>query len=195
MTMAGDGVEGGFADPVRDAAAAFRVLMTAMARPGEIACLTVAAPPAPLSVAAGAALLTLCDPETPLWLAPSHDTGAVRAWIAFQTGAPLTGPAGAVFAVGRWDEMPVADFPVGTPDFPDRSTTLIAELPRLANDGTALRGPGIAEMAHLSLPDVSALRQARFPLGLDAYLTCGDRLAALPRSTRVGPAARNRDAT
>jgi alpha-D-ribose 1-methylphosphonate 5-triphosphate synthase subunit PhnH len=42
-------------------------------------------------------------------------------------------------------------------------------------------------MAALSLPEVAAFQaNARaFPLGLDFLFTCGDRLAALPRSTRV----------
>jgi alpha-D-ribose 1-methylphosphonate 5-triphosphate synthase subunit PhnH len=39
----------------------------------------------------------------------------------------------------------------------------------------------------LTLPEVAAFRanRALFPLGLDFFFTCGDRLAALPRSTVV----------
>jgi alpha-D-ribose 1-methylphosphonate 5-triphosphate synthase subunit PhnH len=50
-----------------------------------------------------------------------------------------------------------------------------------------LEGPGIETQARLDLPDPAAFRRnhARFPLGLDFFFTCGDRLAAVPRSTRV----------
>ena len=61
----------------------------------------------------------------------------------------------------------------------------------MRGDGAVLTGPGIADAARLSLPDVAAFRanRALFPLGLDFFFTCGDRLAALPRSTVVAQAA------
>lgn len=71
-------VLGGFQDAPVDAAHAFRTAMTVMARPGEIRALIGCEPPAPLSVAAGTLLLTLCDAETnvhwrvkptPMWCA------------------------------------------------------------------------------------------------------------------------------
>jgi alpha-D-ribose 1-methylphosphonate 5-triphosphate synthase subunit PhnH len=39
----------------------------------------------------------------------------------------------------------------------------------------------------LNLPETAAFRanRAHFPLGFDTILTCADRLAGLPRSTRV----------
>jgi alpha-D-ribose 1-methylphosphonate 5-triphosphate synthase subunit PhnH len=77
-------LDGGFATPPVDAAHAFRAIMTAMAQPGTIVTLAGAVPPAPVSVAAGVALLTLCDPETPLFL------GARRTIRAFATGSPFT---------------------------------------------------------------------------------------------------------
>ncbi len=182
-------LEGGFRDAPRDAAIAFRALMTAMARPGYIETVSGAEPPAPLSLAAGVALLTLTDPDTPVFLAGNLDTDAVRAWIAFHTGAPFSGPSHAAFAVGPWASlMPLERFPAGTPEYPDRSTTLIVECASLEATGTTLSGPGIRETSMLKLPDPNTMRwnNARFPLGLDFYLTCGARLAALPRSTRIG---------
>ena len=55
-------------------------------------------------------------------------------------------------------------------------------------EGTRLSGPGIRDSAALSLPelDMFVRNNALFPLGLDFYFTCGDRVAALPRSTRIG---------
>ena len=181
-------LEGGFATPAVEAALAFRAVMQALARPGRIETVAGALPPAPCSMAAGVVLLTLLDPTTPLYLAPSHDHPALRDWIAFHTGAPLAAPADAMFALGDWAALqPVTRFAIGTDDYPDRSATLIVEMDRLEGQGARLAGPGIAGQALLSLPETAAFRANRdlFPLGFDTILTCGDRLAGLPRSTRV----------
>ena len=149
-----EALTGGFGDAPVESARAFRGAMNAMARPGRIEELAGAEPPAPLSVAAGVLVLTLCDAETPVYLAGDHDAPAVREWITFHTGAPFAGPEGAMFALGSWEALgPLAAYPVGTPEYPDRSTTLIVEMPELAAEGAVLRGPGIRETARLSLPE------------------------------------------
>lgn len=180
-------LEGGFADVPVDAAHAFRQIMNAMARPGLICDVAGVAPPAPLSVAAGVVILTLCDPDTPVYLSPGSDNAAVRAWITFHTGAPFCSPVEAQFAVGVWDELPIDAFALGTAEYPDRSTTLIVERPSLDATGATLRGPGIKDQAALNLPtlDVFQANAALFPLGLDFIFTCQSRLAALPRTTKV----------
>lgn len=181
-------LDGGFADPSIDAAHAFRAAMEAMARPGTIHRVAGAAPPEPVSVAAAVLLLTLVDPETPLALTGAADRPAVRDWVRFHCGAPIGAPGEAAFVLGRWSDLvPLQTYRFGTPDYPDRSATLIVEVDRLEPRGTRLRGPGIREEAALSLPDPVALaaNAARFPLGLDFFFCCGDRLAALPRSTAV----------
>ena len=186
--MQATALAGGFDNPATQSAHAFRSVMEAMARPGRIQNIQGAMPPAPLSVAAGTVLLTLCDTDTPVYLAGKADTDDVRKWLAFHTGAPLSGPSHAMFAVGDWDAlMPLSGYPVGTPEYPDRSTTLIVECDELEADGATLRGPGIKSEATLSLPETRAFQSNRalFPLGLDFIFTCGDRLAALPRSTEV----------
>ncbi|WP_026758831.1 phosphonate C-P lyase system protein PhnH [Sediminimonas qiaohouensis] len=182
-------LEGGFADAPRDAAHAFRACMNAMARPGRIETLRGATPPAPLSQAAGTLLLTLCDADTPVHLAGAHDCDAVRQWLAFHTGAPLAhARTDATFAIGVWDALlPLSDYPIGTARYPDRSATLVVEMDSLTATGARLTGPGIADSAALSLPDIAALRanHALFPQGLDFYFAAGEHLAALPRSTNV----------
>ncbi|MGQ0565662.1 MAG: phosphonate C-P lyase system protein PhnH [Gemmobacter sp.] len=186
--MTTDVLSGGFDDAPVQSAHAFRHILEAMARPGTIRTVTGAAPPAPLSVAAGVALLTMVDGTTPLHLAGAADCRAVRDWIAFHIGAPLVAAEDADFAVGTWDALqPVTRFRIGQPDYPDRSATLIVELDRLTNHGPCLTGPGIATGTWLSLPETAAFRanRAPFPLGFDCLFTCGDRLAGLPRSTRV----------
>ncbi len=183
-----DALSGGFADPPIDAARAFRACLDVMARPGRIAELGGAVPPAPLSVAAGTLALTLLDGTTPVHLVGAHDTAAVREWITFHIGAPFAGAAEAAFAIGTWDALtPVDRFAIGTPEYPDRACTLIVECDALEPRGARLTGPGIKDEAHLSLPEGEAFRanRALFPLGFDAFLTAGTRIAGLPRSTTV----------
>ncbi|MDH2327338.1 phosphonate C-P lyase system protein PhnH [Cereibacter sp. SYSU M97828] len=177
-------LEGGFTDQPRQSATAFRAALDAMARPGTIHTVAGAQPPA-LSIAAGVLLLTLADRTTSLWLAPP--LSAARDWITFHTGATFSAPEDAQIAIGAWHDLPVARFPIGRPDYPDRSATLIVEMPDLTATGPRLTGPGIKDHANLSLPETEAFRMnaTAFPLGLDFFFTAGDRLAALPRTTKV----------
>ena len=186
--MQADTLDGGFSDPAIQSAAVFRQVMEAMARPGTIYTVEGGLPPAPLSIAAGTVLLTLCDPDTPIHLAGPLDCDAVRAWIAFHTGAPIVGPSHCMFAIGGWDDLsPLSAYSIGTSEYPDRSATLIVEQDQLDHQEATLAGPGIKDRASLSLPDTQAFQEnaANFPLGLDFILTSGDCLAALPRSTKV----------
>lgn len=181
-------LDGGFPDAPVQAAAAFRAVMRALARPGTLERISGARPPAPLSAAAGGVVLTLCDPETPLHLAGAADCGTVRDWITFHTGAPLVGRDAAMFALGSWRALlPLSDYRHGTPDYPDRSASLIVEMEHLSARGARLRGPGIRDVSALSLPETEAFQDnaRRFPLGLDFIFCCGDRVAALPRTTHV----------
>jgi alpha-D-ribose 1-methylphosphonate 5-triphosphate synthase subunit PhnH len=100
----------------------------------------------------------------------------------------LVGAEAAQFAIGTWAALnPVDRFAIGQPDYPDRSTTLIIEMPNLSTKGPRLTGPGIKSAAQLSLPETAAFaaNQALFPLGFDCFLTAGTEVAGLPRSTRV----------
>ena len=135
-TASSQRLHGGFAKPSFDAAYAFRAILDAMARPGTIQTLAGAAPPPPLSPAAGAVLLTLCDATTPLHLAGGHDCAALRDWITFHCAAPLVDAASASFALGTWKALhPLSRFAIGLPDYPDRAATLIVEMPQLKEIG------------------------------------------------------------
>ena len=180
--------EGGFADAPVDAAHAFRAALSAMSRPGRVEVLDRARPPEPLSAAAGTLILTLCDGETPLYLAGAHDNPAVRDWITFHTGAPFADAADAMFAIGAWDAlMPLAAYATGTPEYPDRAATLIVETGGIRLAAMRLAGPGIRETIAADLPAalLSAPERQGFPLGLDFFFTHGTSLTALPRTTRL----------
>lgn len=191
-------VEGGLADPVFGAQSIFRALMEAFAEPGRIADFgpRVSAP-LPLVPAAAAILAALADGDTPVWMAEPQGAGEAAArWLRFQTGAPVTAdPGAAAYALLPAGDDPSAwsRFPRGTPEFPDRSATLL--LPVAAFTGGAplvLSGPGIAAertIAPTGLPEgivgFLAENRAGFPLGVDLVLVCGTAALALPRSTRI----------
>jgi alpha-D-ribose 1-methylphosphonate 5-triphosphate synthase subunit PhnH len=119
------------------------------------------------------------------------DCAELRGWVAFHTGAPLASRAECQFALGRWGDLtPLDGYAIGTSEYPDRSATLIVEVETLAATGltaSVLTGPGIRDSARLCLPEKAAFQANHrlFPLGLDFLLTCGNRLAALPRSTQI----------
>jgi alpha-D-ribose 1-methylphosphonate 5-triphosphate synthase subunit PhnH len=188
----------GFSDPVLASQAVFRAVMEAMARPGQITELGVSiAPPAPLGIAAAALALTLLDFETAVWLDPTLAVAPeVDGWLKFHTGAPrATDPAAAAFAfIAEPAAMPGFDaFGLGSVEYPDGSTTLVLEVETLTEgDAFHLSGPGIKgsrSLAAAPLPADFAARmaenRARFPRGVDLVLTCGRRLAALPRSVHL----------
>jgi alpha-D-ribose 1-methylphosphonate 5-triphosphate synthase subunit PhnH len=188
----------GFSDPVLASQAVFRTVMEAMARPGQIAEIGVAlAPPAPLGIAAAALALALLDFETPVWLDPKLAVAPeVGGWLKFHSGAPHgADPATAAFAfIAEPAAMPAFDvFGLGSVEYPDGSTTLVLEVETLADgDAFHLSGPGIKGsrgLAAAPLPADFAARMAAnrawFPRGVDLVLTCGRRLAALPRSVHL----------
>jgi alpha-D-ribose 1-methylphosphonate 5-triphosphate synthase subunit PhnH len=183
-----------FRNAVRDSQSVFRLAMQAMASPGKILTLeSQLAPPAPLLTPAAALLLTLSDYETPVWLDPLlADSAAVAAFLRFHTGVRVVvSPADAAFAViADAERMPeLATFAQGTPEYPDRSATLIVQVETLVTRGWKLEGPGIRDWAPLSAAPLPAdfaaqLRANRstFPCGVDIYLATRNALAALPRS-------------
>lgn len=193
-------IEGGFASSVLDSQSVFRAIMEAMAEPGKIFTLGVAAtPPSPLSATAAAVALTLCDHDAPVWLdATLRANEAVVSWLGFHTGAPMAHtPADAHFAIVAEPAGLIAldNFAQGTQDYPDRSTTLVLQVESLdAGPGLLLEGPGIRTVAPLApapLPRhfVEQWRQnnGRFPRGVDVILAAPGAIACLPRTTRITP--------
>lgn len=187
----------GFADPVRDAQGSFRAILDALANPGRPQRLVLTDNVSShLKGELVSALLTLTDHDTPIWLSPAIDTEAVRNFVTFHTGAPLvTETQKASFAfVALGDALPdLSRFNLGTQEYPDRSTTIIVELPALTGGPTlTLRGPGIRETQEISpqgLPDdfVRQWRENRalFPRGVDLLLVAHGEVLGLPRTSRI----------
>ncbi|WP_341915945.1 phosphonate C-P lyase system protein PhnH [Ferrovibrio terrae] len=196
MTMTQMAPAAGFDDPVQQSQQAFRALLDAMARPGRVVTLeTEAGHPDGLAPALAAALLTLADLDTPVWLGAGFDTDAVKTWLRFHSGAPLaTTPADAAFALLDGAQMPALDvFSLGSDEAPERGATLLIQVPVLTGAAAMTwRGPGIKEGVSMSLCGLAdaiwrqrAALQIEFPRGLDLYLGYGRDLLALPRSTVI----------
>ena len=196
MNVATTIMAAGFSDPVIEGQLAFRAVMDAMARPGtlHVAGCDLAPPPG-LMPAAAAAILSLCDQETKLWLSPCLRAVA-GSYLRFHTDAPLTEqPDQAAFALLDLakDTMKLSDFAQGVPDYPDRSTTIIVQAPSLTTGAPLIAsGPGIEVAAELNIAGLPAdfeaqwaANRAGFPLGVDLVFASGHQLVALPRSARL----------
>ena len=185
-------IAAGFADQALDAQATFRGLLEAIAHPGRIvnAPRGLPPPPAPLLATAYATALTLLDFETPLWLDPALATPEVSETLRLQCGCPIVSQPEARFALLAGEGAPLAAFGQGTPEYPDRSATLIWQVDDLADDrGVRLTGPGICASALLQVDGLPAdfwrqwdVNHRQFPLGVDVVFVTKDRMTALPRS-------------
>jgi alpha-D-ribose 1-methylphosphonate 5-triphosphate synthase subunit PhnH len=184
----------GLADGVHDSQCAFRAVLDALARPGQVRCIGPALSGVALGGAMGRLLLSLCDEETPVWW--DSEAHQLQEWLHFHTGADLTQQAEqASFAV--FTQVPQAlafsSFAMGSSASPEFSATVMMELPSFEG-GPALewRGPGIQTSQRVSLmglpDDFWAQWQANhavFPQGIDVVFTCGEHALGLPRTTRV----------
>ncbi|MGV8937915.1 MAG: phosphonate C-P lyase system protein PhnH [Allorhizobium sp.] len=197
MDMKTDSLTGGFEAPVFDSQSVFRMLMDGMARPGVFQTVQPQVdPPTPLGIAAGAIALTLCDHDTPVWLTPSLAKTGVPNWITFHTGAPLTqekAEARFAFAEAGAALASFGLFSSGTQEYPDRSTTLIIEVPRLdCGPALLLRGPGIKDSVTIAPSGLAPMfirqwadNRALFPRGVDVVLTCDRQFIGLPRTLKI----------
>jgi alpha-D-ribose 1-methylphosphonate 5-triphosphate synthase subunit PhnH len=137
----------------------------------------------------------LTDHDTPLWLAEEYRTDEVSSFIGFHTGAPIVSAlTAAQFAfASRASLPPLAQFNLGTQEYPDRSTTVVLALPALeGGPDLVLRGPGIEDHWHISpmgLPDDFSAQWASnrtlFPRGIDLLLVADGKVMGLPRTVRI----------
>ncbi|MBP0632246.1 MULTISPECIES: phosphonate C-P lyase system protein PhnH [unclassified Cupriavidus] len=196
MPSAATSLVPGFDNPVDDAQQVFRATLHAFAHPGQVQSLPATTGlPDGLSPALAALLLTLADPDTPVWL-PAGVPAAARAFLRFHCGCPLTDDlrAATFVCVPAGHAMPaLADCAQGEPAFPDRSATLLVEVASLGDgDIFTLRGPGIEHTQTLRVAGLEAdfrgawrANNDRFPLGVDLLLASGDRFCALTRTTQM----------
>ncbi|MBK8766135.1 MAG: phosphonate C-P lyase system protein PhnH [Burkholderiaceae bacterium] len=182
----------GLLDPVDDAQAVFRAALRALScrvsRSRARRCAAVTG----LMPATAALLLALTDQETAVWWNSDGPSG----WLRFHTGAPaarVPGQAqfGVIRAAGPFEAF--ARFNTGSDAQPERSATLLIELPALTGgpavewSGPGLRAPTLRRLAGLP---ADFWRQwsdnhAMFPSGVDVLFICGSDIVGLPRTTRA----------
>lgn len=175
----------------------FRLLMEAMARPGKVLELPTRDRPS-IALNAGSILtaVTLCDHETPIWLEPALETDSIVDFLRFECASPIVDEKDrAMFAFFQTCPLPqiFAEFAIGTPAYPDQSTTLILQVDGLSEQGPlSLTGPGIKSFHKLRVDGLASgfwnwwrENTARFPLGLDVILTTETQISALPRTVKI----------
>lgn len=174
----------------------FRSVLAAMSHPGcviEFKFQTFTTP-AGLSSEMAALLLTLCDFQTPIWM--KSKTPDIEKFLKFYTGAPITRKKPeAAFAVVESADFysPLSDFAQGTHEYPDRSTTLLFQVDHFTDIGNIeLTGPGIATKTTFGAGNLAPTlwvdaiaNHLNYPLGVDLIFVANNKLAAIPRSTRV----------
>ncbi len=187
----------GFDDPVQQSQQAFRALLEAMSHPGRVVPMPVKpGHPAGLAPVLAAALLALCDLDTPVWIGPGFDAVLVSTWLRFHTGAPLVQePAQAAIALLHADQLPpLHSFDWGSDAAPERGASLLIQVADFAGAPMLQgRGPGIRTA--ITVPNCGlgrdfwqqrAAMATAFPRGVDLYLGCDGELIGLPRSTLLG---------
>ena len=187
----------GFTDPVHQSQQAFRATLNALARPGTPRILPApAAAPSGWGPALTAMALTVFDQDTPVWLDAIAASAEAIAHLRFHCGCPVVSvPDIALFAViaDPAHAPPLHTFPIGDPQSPERSGTIILAIESLT-DGAPLRwtGPGIkgsVTVAPTGLPSNFVLQwadnHALYPSGIDVFLVAGDQIIGLPRTTAI----------
>ena len=198
-----------FSNPVLDAQAFFRKLLTAMSSPAKPFLLPHLPqqpdPASPFSAGMAATALTLCDSQSAIWLQPEADTPTVRHYLRFYCGAVFAQSLQeARFAfIACPQTMPrLSAFAQGTAQYPEQSTTLVLAA-SFAGSGQPLlaKGPGIGgEQGATRRFTCGALPEwfwadwmenhKAFPLGVDMLLLDeqaehGAALMAFPRTSAV----------
>ena len=184
----------GLPDDVHDSQQAFRAVLDALARPGQVRTIGPALPGVALGSALARLLLSLSDDETPVWWQCAD--ADLQHWLRFHTGAGVAERADAAsFAVFTdvAQGFALSDFAAGTAAAPEFSATLLMALPSLeGGPALAWRGPGIETVQRVGLPGLPddfwaqwQANHAAFPQGVDIVFTCGDKALGLPRTTRV----------
>ncbi|MCS7002339.1 MAG: phosphonate C-P lyase system protein PhnH [Dehalococcoidia bacterium] len=186
-------------DPVFDTQRVFRVMLDALARPGDLKRVPVAAAGCPGNGYAAALLLTALDHETTFASAPFAGADAFTEFVRLRTDARLAAPSNADWVIADGASCPgdhVRALATGTLEFPHDSATLVVMARSLtADDGLVLtlRGPGVPGHRIVRVSgvnrDVIAARNdvvRAYPCGIDVLVIDEDGVVCgLPRSTRV----------
>ncbi|MDP4823031.1 MAG: phosphonate C-P lyase system protein PhnH [Aestuariivirgaceae bacterium] len=182
-------------NPAIASAEAFRVILDAMARPGRISNLGDVQDMLPLVNSTWTVLLTLCDHATGVFLPADYAASSVISALQFHAGARIVAdPAQAAFVLAKASDATalLAACDMGSPEYPDRSATLIIQCNELNHNGVTLSGPGIQTTQGFGAVGMDAgfwqalsERRQYYPRGTDLFFTAPGQISAIPRSTRI----------
>lgn len=177
----------------------FRQILTVMSEPALIRSLDRSHGFGGMGAGMAQVLQTLCDTSTRIMLSPVFASDSdVTDNVAFHVESPVVGDRDQTdFCViaqadlaGMFGDF--AQFPQGNFEYPETGTTFVIEVSSLTSGASAtLTGPGIETSRDLFLGDVPdgfmaylETRVPKFPTGPDFIFTCGNDIAALPRTTQ-----------
>ncbi|TBX97265.1 phosphonate C-P lyase system protein PhnH [Rhizobium laguerreae] len=186
-----------FENPIHETQQTFRALLSATSRPGTVVRLPLPdAAPSPFTRSLCSIALTLFDDTTPIWLDDALASDDVLQYLRFHTAAAIVAErSDAAFGIMA-DARDLSDFSafsVGDATYPDRSATLIVQLPSLTGGAEVnLSGPGIEHTTPASPTGLSDgfwhwwnENANRYPCGIDMIFTDGIAVMGLPRTTKV----------
>jgi alpha-D-ribose 1-methylphosphonate 5-triphosphate synthase subunit PhnH len=174
----------------------FQAVVNALEHPGAAVHLQKPDPlPWPLNSASAALLATWVNPETPVWTDLCWDSDPT-AWLQQTCACSLvTEPcmARVAFVADPLRIPPLGQFYLGEDDRPERSTTLVLQVPGFSVPNGRLRdvsgrGRGLQSWPTGLLPRFWSDwdDQRRYlPLGIDVFFTYADTLVALPRGLQL----------
>ncbi|HKE84347.1 MAG TPA: phosphonate C-P lyase system protein PhnH [Vicinamibacterales bacterium] len=194
-------------DPILHSQRHFRSLLDSMSRPGTINELSAVdlTPPPGLNRASVLVAFALLNADVQFHLVGMTEQEA--AYLTTNTGSShATEVAGAAFVFTAGHEPPalLEEINCGTLTYPDTAATIVIQVEAMAQEPSAdgliltLQGPGIDGRTSVWVrglsPDLLLALQARnaeFPLGIDALVTCDGggegsaRVLGIPRTCQV----------
>jgi alpha-D-ribose 1-methylphosphonate 5-triphosphate synthase subunit PhnH len=192
-------------DQVFDGQKHYRTLLQATSRPGSIGQLDDASLEVPPQLNRATALLVMALLSGDVKYYLDRADSSAEDFILRETSARPTEPAQADFLIfpdpGSFEALGKAK--TGTLSYPDLGATVIVQAEAISPAPVAgalrldLTGPGIRNRAEIyvrglskALFEVLRERNAEFPMGVDAFLTCdslsaGPCVLALPRTVRI----------
>ena len=196
-------IPAGFADYAQTSQKVYRAALQALSYPGRLIDLDHdASTPKDTNRVVAGLLSALLDSETSLWCSSKDQLIQACEWLQFHTDcAVLESSEQADFLwIKNIEEFPeIERIKTGTDQYPDRSATCIIEVPSLSQksiDFFTLKGPGIQFTSELhvkgwskeiykKLLSIWTQNHQLFPCGIDLYLSDGQHLIGLPRSTQL----------
>ncbi|WP_199731038.1 MULTISPECIES: phosphonate C-P lyase system protein PhnH [Aquitalea] len=183
-----------FDNMVQDCQQVFRCALSALAEPllpRTLPCLPPALPG--LKPSTSALLYTLIDQDVTLWAPtlPEATLASLRFHCALRL-ADTPEQADFILLPAGSALPPLSSLRAGSPEYPDRSATVLLEVDDFAPQQVEASGPGFASPRRFGATGLPPAfwtqwqaNHARFPLGVDVLLLSATQLAGLPHSTVV----------